>query len=338
MRFLNIRPINNTQSSNEKTPKTEPLKINEIASPDHQPISKVTISQSAESRKSNQDINSYQPQQKSTDTMVDYSQYLRDSNLMGKDDDHEENNREESDSPLLIDESWCPSDEEKHDDQNNESDTSDVAIKSAKSDESSNKLPLLPAVIDPMSFTKSTILNNLSKIDLSASVSKLLSTIHMNKSVTATENSNSSSENSKKLELSYAPIVSTVSTTVDSAPMPEKDTRDPRMRNTRIEQPSLLAANSIKPDQQSLFDNDNRITTNSMPTTASTTSSSKSRNHNNQRVSIYDQQTDDDENDQDDEYDDIYGKKTSNDRDMRIPYLSSASSDFSTKCNKLIYF
>jgi hypothetical protein len=325
MRFLNMAP---PQEQPPPVEKKEPLKIAEIASPDHQPMSFYQPPQDSQ-EKNAKPAPALVSSQKSADAVVDYSQYLRDSNLMDKDDDHEENNREESDSPLLIDESYCASDDEKMEDGGNvESDTNEAAAQSAPED---NQVPLQPAIIDPTALTRSSIMANLSKIDLSASVSQLLNTINMNRlEVAPTQET--------PVEVSYAPITSTTArastppmttsavtppTVAPPAISPaqnDKDTRDPRMRLARNsgDRPSLLAAINTASDGE---------------TTQSNSLAAKIRSSN-ERVTIYDQPSDDDGNA--DDYENIYGKKpTSNDRDMRFPY---GSSDFSSNCEFELHF
>jgi hypothetical protein len=315
MRFLNMAPPV-VQEQPPPVEKTEPLKIAEIASPDHQPMSfyQPPPEPPVESAKATPAVGSSRK-----NAVVDYSQYLRDSNLMGKDDDHEESNREESDSPLLIDESYCASDDEKIEDGGNtESDTNETAAQSAPE---VNQVPLQPAIIDPTALTRSNIMANLSKIDLSASVSQLLNTINMNRLEAAPTQETAP----PPVGLSYAPITSTAvraitpPLTATATPTPtvvppaispaqtDKDTRDPRMRLARNsgERHSQLAAINSSSDGE---------------TSQSNSSAAKGRSSN-ERVTIYDQPSDDDGND---DYDNIYGKKSSSsDRDMRFPYASN---------------
>ena len=94
--------------------------------------------------------------------LIDYSQYLKDSNLSNDDEVEDE-------PSLRIDEAYCTSDYEQEDKKDSQSEDDHQS-----QDESNVKfeLPLLPPSIDTSNFLKSTPV--VAKIDISSSVSQLM--------------------------------------------------------------------------------------------------------------------------------------------------------------------
>lgn len=174
------------------------------------------------------------PSMMSPPGMVDYSQYLKDSNL--KDDEDEDE--------LRIDESYCNSDYDEDKKDQSESD---------HGEEDANKnnfeMTLLPPAFDTTMFLKST---SVAKVDISSSVQKLLApvTVEVTKAVEASPPASTTSRDPRSRD---PRMQSKPSTSPRQSPkmsdIGSPTQRDPRAKPEYVKQTSIYEIESPSEDE-----------------------------------------------------------------------------------------